>query len=511
MVPRPPASEEQHRELHPALRAGAAVVLVAGAALRFWSPPALWLDEALTVNIARLPLSELTDGLRQDGAPPLYYVLLHGWMRLFGTGDVAVRALSGLFGVASLPLAWLAGRRLGGPRVAWAALLLLASSPFAVHFSTEARMYALIILLTLVGYLCVANALERPSKGWLAGVAAVTGLLSLSHYWTFYLLAAVVAVLGRLAWRPGPARDGARRCLVAMGLGALMFVPWLPVFVFQLLHTGTPWTKSPTLAAVVGVIDEFAGGGTAAGSLLGVLFILLLAIGVVGRPGQDRRIELDLSQPSRYAGLALVTFATLALAVLATMVTGGGFAGRYASVVLAPFLLVVAGATAVFADRRVRHGVLATAVALGSVGAAANPVTKRTQAPEVARIIQRLGSPGDVVAYCPDQMGPSVSRLLPARFQQVTFPDLAPPFRVNWVDYLRRNRAGDPASFSRALLDRAGPDGDVFLVWSSRYRGPAHRCQTVAKTLEESRRAVIRVYRDSDSFERMTLTHFMPG
>jgi hypothetical protein len=115
-----------------------------------------------------------------------------------------------------------------------------------------------------------------------------------------------------------------------------------------------------------------------------------------------------------------------------------------------------------------------------------------------------------VVAYCPDQLGPSVSRLLPAGFQQVTFPDLGSPPRVNWVDYLKRNRAGDPVSFSRALLERAGPDGDVFLVFNSRYRGPAHRCQTVAKTLEASRRAVIWVYRDADSVERMTLTQFSP-
>ena len=74
----------------------------------------LWLDEALSVNIARLPVGDLLEALRHDGHPPLYYLLLHYWMEVVGEGDVAVRALSGIFAVASLPLAWVAGRRLAG-------------------------------------------------------------------------------------------------------------------------------------------------------------------------------------------------------------------------------------------------------------------------------------------------------------------------------------------------------------------------------------------------------------
>ena len=64
------------------LVAGAAVVLVvaAGLLLRFWTRSGLWLDEALTVDIARLPLHEIPNALKHDGAPPLYYYLLHFWI-----------------------------------------------------------------------------------------------------------------------------------------------------------------------------------------------------------------------------------------------------------------------------------------------------------------------------------------------------------------------------------------------------------------------------------------------
>ena len=54
------------------------VVAAVGACLRFVTSSPLWLDEALSVNIASLPLDEVSGALRRDGHPPLFYLLLHG-------------------------------------------------------------------------------------------------------------------------------------------------------------------------------------------------------------------------------------------------------------------------------------------------------------------------------------------------------------------------------------------------------------------------------------------------
>jgi mannosyltransferase len=117
---------------------GAAVVIVVaiGLVLRFFTHSALWLDEALTVDRARLPISQIAGSVKHDGAPPLYYYLLHFWMGLFGQSNLATRSLSGVIGVLTLPVAWLAGNRFGGRVVAWITLVLLASAPFAVYYST---------------------------------------------------------------------------------------------------------------------------------------------------------------------------------------------------------------------------------------------------------------------------------------------------------------------------------------------------------------------------------------
>src|SRR4029077_3331477 len=93
---------------------GIAMVVVFGIVLRFMTTSSLWLDEALTVDISRLPLHQIVPALKRDGAPPAYYVLLHFWIRFFGDSDVATRSLSGVLSVITLPVAWLAARRLGG-------------------------------------------------------------------------------------------------------------------------------------------------------------------------------------------------------------------------------------------------------------------------------------------------------------------------------------------------------------------------------------------------------------
>ena len=111
----------------------------------------LWLDEAVSVYLASFPLSEiLRRGMAlQEPNPRLYHLLLHLWMRVFGSGEAAVRLLSAFLGTLYLLPIYLLGRRLLSPRVALLATVLAAINPFLVWYSQEARMYALVATLTL--------------------------------------------------------------------------------------------------------------------------------------------------------------------------------------------------------------------------------------------------------------------------------------------------------------------------------------------------------------------------
>ena len=486
-----------------------AVVVAVGLVLRFWVRSDLWLDEALTVNVARLPLARLPTALRHDGSPPLYYLVLHLWMQLFGTSNFAVRSLSSICAVGTLPLAWLAGRRAGGRTAAVAALVLMASSPFAIRYATEARMYTLAALLVLAGYLAVANALDDPAAGRLVAVALLTGVLLLTHYWAFYLVAATVVALVPLA-RHGARQQAARRVLVAMAGGGLLFTPWLPVFVYQSRHTGTPWAYPPTPVSILDTLNDYTGGHRWLAPFLALTLLGLLALGIFGRSIDGQRVELDLRTRPRARPLAVAAFGAMALAVAVGMLTHAGFTSRYTAVVF-PLVLVIAGlgATAL-GDDRVRTTVLAVAGLIGLSVAGQLATYNRTQAGAVARAIAADAQPGDLVAYCPDQLGPGVSRLLAAPVRQVTYPRWGSPRFVDWVDYARVNRQTDPMAFAQGLVAAAGRH-QIFLAWANGYRTFRGHCMVLARQLTALRPGrETEVLARGDRFEREALYRYPP-
>jgi mannosyltransferase len=494
---------------------GAVLAVAVGVGLRFWTRSALWLDEALTVNVARLPLGQIAPALRHDGAPPLYYYLLHFWMEAFGTSDLAVRSMGAAFSVASIPLAWLAGRRIGGRRTAWVAALFFATSPFAVRFATEARMYSLVIFLVLVGYLALAGALEerRPSAWRLVVLALVSGLLLLTHYWALYLVGALVILLvGRAALANDDQRDRCLRAAAALVGGGLLFVPWIPVFVYQTLHTGTPWADPPSFSATVNAVSEFAGSKSSAGRALGLTFFALAGLGLMGRALDARSVELDLRTRPAGRGVALITALTLLLAMVAGFAARSAFAARYIAVVFPPFILLVALGTEAFSHRRVRAAVVAAAVLFGLLSCTENVRTTKTQAPELAAALRAGVRPGDVIGYCPDQLGPAVSRLLPANLDQVTFPRQTGPRFVDWVNYAKTNQAGDPVQFVTALDARAGVSHSVWLVWAPGYRTYRDWCEQIEGELGALRPGSSQVVtgRPLTFFEHANLTRYPP-
>jgi 4-amino-4-deoxy-L-arabinose transferase-like glycosyltransferase len=269
------------------------LVTAAGVWLRFYCPSALWLDETISVNISRLPLSQIPAALRQDGAPPLYYVLLHYWMGVFGEGDLAVRGLSGLISVLTLPVFWFAGRRVGGRRVAWATYFLAVSSPFLIQYATTTRMYSLMVLLGVLGFLAIARALEAPTWRRFGAVALVTAAVLYTHYWGLYVVGMTGLWLLYQMWRERrglPTRQDAkavRGCFGAMILGAVLFAPWAPIFFFQTLHTGTPWASAAGPADVLGVFSDFAGITGPWAHLLAFFYVVAILLGVFVRSTQS--------------------------------------------------------------------------------------------------------------------------------------------------------------------------------------------------------------------------------
>ena len=192
----------------------------------------LWWDEGWSLYFATTGIGNMLELTAVDIHPPLYYLLLHFWIRLFGPGVVSVRLLSVLIGTATVPLLYAAGRRLSGHRGGLLAAFLLAISPFHVYYSQEVRMYGLVTLLGLAALIFTTQWDARdgdPGIGaWAGYVLAATAALYTAYYAAFLLLALNLYVLIRwLRSRVGQPLRELGAWVGAQFAVFLLFLPWL--------------------------------------------------------------------------------------------------------------------------------------------------------------------------------------------------------------------------------------------------------------------------------------------
>jgi len=325
---------------------GVVGILLLATVLRFWHLEArsLWFDEAFSVYVAQRSPGDILRLLRAgDPHPPLHYLLLHVVIRLFGNGEVVVRAPSALASVGSVLLTFLLGRRLAGARVGLLASLLLALSPFHIASGREARMYPLLTLLALGSIYALWLALEEEKRRhWIT--YTVTTLLALgTHHFAFLLLPAQLL----LVLAPGCSRRATRNWFLALVVVALLYVPYVPSLAKQ-LGVARNW---PDIRPPFGVRAEtdllgllsFGGGSFGMGDYFrrGFLqldqrlplllpFILLPAMGIGALGGWRKRIFL--------LSYLIVPIALVSL----ISVRWNIFYERYFSFVLPPFAIMTA-------------------------------------------------------------------------------------------------------------------------------------------------------------------------
>ena len=281
----------------------------------------LWIDEGYSLALARYSVQEIVQGTVSDQHPPLYYLLLHAWLRV-GCSLFQLRYLSVLIGTLGVAVgAWI-GRELLGEDVGLGTGLLLASSPMHVWYSQEARMYVLLaVLVTLSAGLTWR--LVRGRRGWV-GYGVCTALALYTHYFSvFVILAENVFVLGWLLWRrTSPRRTGSQQAyrpflwhwLGMQVLLALSFSPWLPVAVYQTRFHQMRWLAPPSAIQVAGTPLLMVLGDSGLGTA-GVLVFVGLGLAVVWAVWRAWRAGCrdKLGGYAFTLGWLLVPFATIAL------------------------------------------------------------------------------------------------------------------------------------------------------------------------------------------------------
>lgn len=491
-----------------------------GSYYRFYTTSKMWLDEVQTANIASLPIRLIPHELRLDGAPPLYYFLLHFWMGLFGHSDEAIRSLAGVFSLVTLPIAWWVVRRGFGRTVALATVAVIATSPFAAYFAVENRMYSLVMLLVVAGLGIVLALLAHPSIPRAVAFALVTGLLLYTNYWAFYLFVTVACWLAYVALRAqGDRRRGAIYGLFALGLGALTFIPWVPTFLYQKAHTGTPWSAPPTAASAFSWFSGFVVNQSVQDQTLSLhielgllVFVLLLIFGFVAAPIAKDRIEFRLTGQPHARALTFVALGTLVVGWVASREANTAYEPRYSSVVFPLIALLIGLGIAALPTKWLQLGAVCVLSLLAVWTTHWGAQVQRTQAGKLTPVLHDVAQRGAVVVVCPDQLGPSLLRYVGRYdYDYVGFPRFTPPWIVDWIDYEHEVKSVSLTSFAARVTKLAG-SSTFYVVWSPGYGFHKTCTDFVADLTRISRRApkTLVVAKKLQYYQSMNLLEYAP-
>lgn len=313
----------------------------------------LWLDEFHSAFVARLEFSEAIRYIKGDVHPPLYFLLLREWRSLFGDSPFILRAF-GIFahGLAAVVFCALARRLFVKPLISFFCFSLFLFSPALFYQATDARMYPLVMLWTVIALLFFDLVWQgSPKLRDVVGFAVASALAFYSHYVALFTISGIF-----IFWLISRYRDKAHRraMLLASAVLAVMTFPWLPTLFQQRAlklslsqANALSRTDLQSLSYITDVSRQFdliswaADVATNAASILGVF------------PARDPLILLLLAVPflvictgavvlMRRREPWAVLLGSVALANMAGVIILGVVSRRYL-MLLAPFFIVLIG------------------------------------------------------------------------------------------------------------------------------------------------------------------------
>ncbi|UJX42599.1 glycosyltransferase family 39 protein [Desulfovibrio sp. JY] len=309
----------------------------------------LWWDEFVTLGRASWPLRDMLPSLAFEGpsdvsldsSPPLFHLLVHASLIFFPATDWAVKLPSVIAGTLTIPVVWLLGRRLFSKTTAMAAATLCALSLFHIHYSREARPYALYLLFALLGLYFLSRALAATGRrrDWI-GFALANILMFYASYLaaaTFFAEGLIVAARAALLWRSE--RRAALRLLASAALCALAvfaaYLPWLPAHIFQVrtIHADGPTGNRFDSAGFLSVLKAFAAAYYQGGAPWPAFLAVLAGVGLVRHIAMGRLRAL----------CALGLWALCALAMAAVLPTQIHVSIRYLVNIFFLYVYLAAG------------------------------------------------------------------------------------------------------------------------------------------------------------------------
>jgi mannosyltransferase len=347
----------------------------------------IWLDEAVSLSVARRPLGRLLIVLtHHDANAGLYDLLLHGWLYL-GRGAAWDRGVSAICFVATGGLVAWVGTRWRGAGFGVACGVLVATNPFLLFYGQEARSFALAVLLAVGSTAALFWRDGEPAPG--PYVAATIALLYADLFAVLFVAAQAAMVVVVHRRRDEPVPPVLLRSWRTVALGAAP----LAVLMIVRERSQISWLGHPSVHDLVRTFTSMTSGWLGLGVTLGLVGLAAVAV-VAGGGARDGLVVAALVgsfvvPPVILWSVAQVVPVFLDRYVICSAVAAIGLAAMGLDVVRRR-----AGTVAALAG-------LALLVGLGGqrVAALERAPIKYENPPAVVAFVGRSSRPGDAIGY----------------------------------------------------------------------------------------------------------------
>lgn len=205
----------------------------------------LWYDEITTISYARY--------FRNNWNAPLYWLLMHFWIKACGISEFSLRFPSLIFSFLSVILVFNLGKEFFNKRVGIVASILIGLSPFHLWYAQEARDYSMVLFFaTLSSYLLFKATKEKGFKLWLLFVlVSIMGIYTSYFYLLLFLAHGIYIIFNsqfKLRFKE----------IICFLIVMLAFLLHLPKFFskFYFLSQGF-WIFKPTWKSLIITLENF--------------------------------------------------------------------------------------------------------------------------------------------------------------------------------------------------------------------------------------------------------------
>jgi hypothetical protein len=212
----------------------------------------LWGDEGWAVTLAVQPIWQIITKVARDTSPPFYYLCQHTWMKIFGTSEVSIRALSFLFFLITVLTVYLIGKHLWNKKTGLWAASLTFFNPFLFIYAFEGRMYAALLATST---LSIYFFLKKHRLGFILATAAAL----YSHHFSILVVFWEALWQFKRSWgKPIKELIFSFKDFFIIGL---LYIPWLyPLYYQTSMVAGGFWLGKPTLKILGETVVKFVVG-----------------------------------------------------------------------------------------------------------------------------------------------------------------------------------------------------------------------------------------------------------